>query len=125
MVAKLGWPPKLRLSRRAAVTEQIVNEHGAMRNETVIPDRDQIANERVGLNPAPFTDGCSLLDFNERPNERIIAYVAAVKVCWLDNGYVCTELYVNEPYDTSRYWIHFVKWSRVTSPFSGRARAQG
>ena len=40
MIAEFSWPPKLRLSRRATVAEQIVNEHRAVRNETVIPDRD-------------------------------------------------------------------------------------
>jgi len=40
MVAEFSWPPKLRLSCRATVAEQIVNEHRAVRNETVIPDRD-------------------------------------------------------------------------------------
>ena len=50
-----------------------------MRNEAVVPNRDQIADERVGLNPASFADGCSLLDLNERSDEGIVADVTAVK----------------------------------------------
>ena len=72
-VAKFSRSPKLRLSRRSAGDEEIVNKHRSVRNEAVVPNRDQIANERVGLNPAPLPDLCSLLDFNERPDERFVA----------------------------------------------------
>ena len=78
MIAKLGGAPKFWFPGRTAVTEQVVNEHGAVRNETVVPDGDELANERVGLNPAPLTDGCSFLNFNERSDEGVIADVAAV-----------------------------------------------
>ena len=83
------------------VTKQIVNKHRTMRNETVVADRDQLANERVGLNPASLSDHCSFLYFNERSDERFIADFATVEVCRLYHGHICAELYVDEsrPYD--------------------------
>jgi hypothetical protein len=78
MIAKFRRPPKLWFSGRATVAEQVVNKHGAMRNETVVPNRNQFAYERVGLNPAPFPDGCALLDLNKRSNERAIADITTV-----------------------------------------------
>jgi hypothetical protein len=78
MIAKFGRPPKLWFSGRATLAEQVVNKHGAMRNEAVVPNRDQIANEGVGLDPAPLPDLCPFLDFNERPDERFIADVTTI-----------------------------------------------
>jgi hypothetical protein len=78
MIANLGRAPKFWFSSRTTVTKQVVNEHGTMRNETVVTNRDELANERVRLNPAPLPKGCSLLNFNERPDERVIADIAAV-----------------------------------------------
>ena len=77
-----------------------------MRNKTVVPNCNQLAYERVGLNPAPLTDDCSLLDLNERPDEGIIADVAAVQVCRLDDRHIRAEPYVDEPYHASRDGIH-------------------
>jgi hypothetical protein len=111
MIAKFGRPPKLWFSGRATLAEQVVNKHGAMRNETVVPNRNQLAYERVGLNPTPLTDDCSLLDLNERPDESIIADVAAVQVCRFDDRHICAEPYVDEPYHASRDWIHVAKFS--------------
>ena len=111
MIAKFGRPPKLWFSGWASLAEQVVNKHGAVRNETVIPNRDQLADERVGLNPAPFPDGCSLLDLNEGPDEGIIADAAAVQVCRLDDRHICAEPYVDEAYHASHDWIHVVKFS--------------
>jgi hypothetical protein len=49
-----------------------------MRNETVVTNRDELANERVRLNPAPLTDNCPFLNLDERPDEGVIANIAAV-----------------------------------------------
>lgn len=81
-----------------------------MRDETVVPNRNQLAYERVGLNPAPLTDDCSLLDLNERPDEAIIADVAAVQVGRLDDRHIRAEPYIDEPYHASRDWIHVAKF---------------
>jgi hypothetical protein len=111
MIAKFGRPPKLWFSGRATLTEYVVNKHGAVRNETVVPNCNQLAYKRVGLNPAPLTDDCSLLDLNERPDKGIIADVAAVQVCRLDDRHIFAELYIDEPYRASRDWIHVAKFS--------------
>jgi len=78
MIAKLCRVPKFWFSSRTTVTKQVVNEHGTMRNETVVTNRDELANERVGLNPAPLPNGCSLLNFNERSDEGVITDIAAI-----------------------------------------------
>ena len=49
-----------------------------MRNEAVVTNRDELANERVGLNPASLPNGYSLLNFNERSDEGVIADIAAI-----------------------------------------------
>ena len=72
-VAKFSLSPERRLSRRSARHEEIINKHRSVRNEAVVPNRDQIANERVGLDPAALSNLCPFLDFNERPDERFIA----------------------------------------------------
>src|SRR5215472_11102114 len=56
VIAKLGWPPKLWLSGRTTTNKKIIDEHGAVRNEAIVPDRNQCTEERVRLNPAPLTD---------------------------------------------------------------------
>jgi hypothetical protein len=44
-IAKPGRPPELRVSGGSAGTEEVVNKHGTMRNEAVVANRDEIANE--------------------------------------------------------------------------------
>jgi hypothetical protein len=78
MIAKLSRSPKLGLAGRTTVTKQVVNEHGTMRNKTIVTNRYELANERVGLNPAPLPNGCALLNFNERSDEGVITDIAAV-----------------------------------------------
>jgi hypothetical protein len=106
MIAKSSRSPKIWFSSRSTVAEQIVNEHRAMGNEAVVADRDQIADKRVGLNPAALSNGCSLLYLNERSDERFVADVAAVQVCRFDDSHVCAEPYVNNPNRTVDDWIH-------------------
>ena len=77
-VAKFSLSPELRLSCRSARHEEIVNKHRSVRNEAVVPNRDQIANERVGLDSAALSNLCPFLDFNERPDERLIADLTTV-----------------------------------------------
>ena len=78
MIAESSRPLELRLSRRSAGHEEIVNKHRSVRNKAVVPNRDQIANERVGLDPAALSNLCPFLDFNERPDERFIADVTTI-----------------------------------------------
>jgi hypothetical protein len=49
-----------------------------MGDEAVVTDRNEFANERVRLNPAPLADGYSLLYLNERADERVITDVTTV-----------------------------------------------
>jgi hypothetical protein len=77
-ITKFGWLPELWFASRSTVTEQIVNEHRAVRNETVVANRDEIADKRMGLNAAPFADGGALLYLDERSNESFIADVATI-----------------------------------------------
>src|SRR6266550_9446920 len=76
---------------------KIINKHRSMRNEAVVPDCDQVADERVGLNPAPLSDGCSLLYLNERSDESFIADFTTIQVCRLYDGHICTELHIDNP----------------------------
>jgi hypothetical protein len=78
MIAKLSRSPKVWVAGRTTVIKQVVNEHSTMRNETVVTNRDELANEGVRLNPAPLPNSCPFLNFNERTDERVIADVAAV-----------------------------------------------
>jgi len=57
-----------------------------MRNEAVVPDRDQIADEGVGLYPAPLADSCSLLYLNERSDEAIISDRTVIEIDGLHDG---------------------------------------
>jgi hypothetical protein len=44
-IAKFSRPPELRFSSRATGDERIINKHRSMRNEAIIPDRDELADE--------------------------------------------------------------------------------
>jgi hypothetical protein len=74
-IAKFSWAPKVWLPGRATFADQVVNEHCAVRNEAILPDRNQFANrnefadERVGLNATPLTDSYASLYVNEGSNE--------------------------------------------------------
>jgi hypothetical protein len=68
-IAKFSWAPKVWLPGRATFAEQVVNEHCAVRNEAILPDRNQFADELVGLNATPLTDSYASLYVNEGSNE--------------------------------------------------------
>jgi hypothetical protein len=78
MVPNFCRPPELRLASRSASQKQVINKHCAMRNEAIVTDRDQVADERMRLNAASLSNGCSLLYLDERPDEGIITDVATV-----------------------------------------------
>jgi hypothetical protein len=95
MITKVGSPPKPRVSCRATVAEQIVDEHGAMRNEAVVPHSNELADERVGLNPAALADGCPLLYLDEGPDKTVISNRAAIEIDRLNDGDVFAELHID------------------------------
>ena len=45
IVAKLGRTPEIAVSRRAPLNKEIVNEHRSVRDEAVVPDRDELTNK--------------------------------------------------------------------------------
>jgi hypothetical protein len=94
-IAKLGLTPEAPFRRRSPCNEGIVDKHRPMSNEAIIPDRNQIADKRVGLNPASLADGCSLLYFNERPNEAAISDRATIEIDRLYDDDVLTKLNVD------------------------------
>jgi hypothetical protein len=89
-------PETLITSRRAALREEIVDEHGAVRNETVIADEVQLANEGMRLDPATAPDANPSLNFDKRPDKRLIANLAAIEIHRLDDGDVRAELDAND-----------------------------
>ena len=98
MIANRCRLPKILVaSRRVAVSKQIIDKHGPVRNEAVVPNRYELADKRMGLNPAAFTDDNSLLYFHERSDEAIVTYFAAIKVDRLDDRNAFTKRYVNNP----------------------------
>jgi hypothetical protein len=109
MVAKFGWFPQFRLASRPASQKQVIDEHCSMGNETIVTYGNQIADKGVRLNAASLSNRYSLLYFDERPDERVIANGAAVQVCWFDNGDVLAELNVDESDRALFNRIHIVE----------------
>jgi hypothetical protein len=110
MITNFSWTPEFWLSGRATFPEQVINEHRAMGDEAVVSYRNQLTNERVGLNPAALTNGCSFLYLYERSDEGFIVDLATVKVCWLYHGHVCAELHVDDPDCAVSDWIHMAEF---------------
>ena len=75
-----------------------------MRNEAFVSDRYELTDECVRLNPASLPDGYSLLYLYERADEATISNCASIEVDWLDDGYVFTKGYVNNP-RMPDFWI--------------------
>jgi hypothetical protein len=44
-IAKLGFVPKATFLRRSSCNEWVIDKHRPMRNEAIIPDRDELADE--------------------------------------------------------------------------------
>lgn len=95
MITKVGSPPKPRVSCRATVAEQIVDEHGAVRNEAVVTYIDEITDKGMGLNATAPPDRCPLLYLDERPDETLISDRTAIEINRLNNGDVFAELYID------------------------------
>jgi hypothetical protein len=97
MITDFSWTPQFWLSGGTTVAKQVINEHRAMGNETVIPYRNQLTNERVRLNSAAFSDACSFLYLYERSDESFIADLATIEVGRLYDSHVRPEFDVNNP----------------------------
>jgi len=96
-VTKLGWPPQLPFGRWPPASKRIIDEHGTVRNEAIVPDRNQFADERVRLNPAALTYLRRFLYLDEWPNEAAISNCATIQIDWLYDGDVLTELNIDNP----------------------------
>lgn len=66
-----------------------------MRYETIVPYRDQLADEGMGLYAATLTYCCAFLDLNERANKAVIAYGAFIQVRRLNNRYVLAKCHIS------------------------------
>jgi hypothetical protein len=106
VVANSRCSPKVRIAGRAAVAKEIINEHGTVRDETVITDCDEITYERVRLDPASVTDLCSSLDLHEWSNEGVIADFAAVEVHRFYDDDIVAESDVHDTHRTELDVIH-------------------
>ena len=91
MIAKFGWPPELRFPRRASSNKGIIDEHGAVRNEAIVSDRNEFADEGVGLNPAALADRYALLYLDEWPNEAVISNRATIEIDRLHDSDILPE----------------------------------
>jgi hypothetical protein len=90
-ITKLGLAPEAPFHRRAPGNEGIINKHRAMRNEAIVPNRYELADKRMGLNPAPLADIYSLLYLYKWPYKGTITNSAPIEINWLDQRDVFTE----------------------------------
>ena len=74
------------------VSKKVVDEHRAVRNETVVADRDQIADEGVRWIRQRLPIEHPVLNFDKRPDEDVRPQCATVKVDRLDDGDVLAEV---------------------------------
>ena len=56
---------------RTSVGKQIIDEHGAVRDEAIVSNGHQLADKRMGLNPASFPDDNATLDLDKRADKAI------------------------------------------------------
>ena len=85
-IADLRRSPEVALTLgRTSLCKEIINEHRAMRDKTVVSDRHKLTNKRVGLNAAPFPDDDVALDLDKWPDKAVLADRAAIEVHRLDD----------------------------------------
>jgi hypothetical protein len=96
MVAKFGRAPEIAASRRTSLIKEIVDEHRSMGDKTVVPDRDELANKGVRLDTASLPNLHSLLDFDERTDERVVIDLATIEIDRLHNGDVLPEFDIDD-----------------------------
>ena len=95
VIADSSRPPKLRFFRRATGSEKVVDEHRPMRDKTIIANGDELADERVRLNPATLPDSSPFLNLHEWPDEGVVADFAAIEIDRLHDSDVPAEFYVD------------------------------
>lgn len=88
----------------------VVDEHDAMSDEAVIADRDEFANEGMGLDTSIGADVGVALNFDEWSYEGVVANRAAVEIDRLDYGYIFAEANV---FDLSGMNVRLVVHGKV------------
>ena len=68
----------------------------SVRDEAIVSDGYQFANEGVGLHSAPPSDHDAVLNFDEGPNEAIVSNFATVEVDRLDDCDSAAESHVDD-----------------------------
>ena len=66
-----------------------------MRNEAVVTDRDEFADERVRLNPASLADVYALLYLDKWPDEAAVSNRAPIEIDRLYDSDVFTKLNID------------------------------
>jgi hypothetical protein len=94
-IAKLGLTPEAPFRCRSPHNEWIIDKHRPMRNEAIIPDRDELTDEGVRLNSTALTYFRSFLYLNERPDEAAISNRATIEIDRLYDDDVLTKLNVD------------------------------
>ena len=79
-----------------AIGEEVVYEHRAVRNEAVVTNRDQFANECVRLYSRALADCDLALDFNKRAHETVVANFATVQIGGFDDRDVFAKCYFSD-----------------------------
>jgi hypothetical protein len=83
-----------------------------VRDKTVVPDRDELANKGMRLNAASLPNLHSLLDFDERTDERIVIDIATIEIDRLHNGDVLTEFDIDNSDGAKLRLVHCVPLNR-------------
>jgi hypothetical protein len=111
-VAKCGRAPEITASRRISFNNEIVDEHSSVGDKTVVPDRYELANKGMRLDTASLPNLHSLLNFDERTDERVIIDVAPIEIDGLYNGNVLSEFDINNSDGAKLRLVHCVPLKR-------------
>ena len=79
-----------------------------MRDEAVVSNSDQFADECMRLDLREVSDRYSLLNLDEGPDETVISYSAAIQVCGLNDCNVDAKSYINQSYREYSGGVHTV-----------------
>jgi len=92
-----GFPLASIGSGGTAFFKKIVDEHGPVRNKTIVSQHNKLTDECVRLDPASLTDAHSSLNLNERSHKGLITNTTSVKVSGLYDYDILTEGYPDYP----------------------------
>jgi len=90
-----GFPLASIGSGGTAFFKKIVDEHGPVRNKTIVSHHNELTNKCVRLDPASFTDTHPFLNLNERSHKGLITNSTPVEVNRLYDYDILTEVDTN------------------------------